>query len=425
MPVIELKYGKTHIPFSFDENRFEILGSEKSSAPLTDAEIGARLDAPIDSLPLEEIIGEGESVLIVVPDATRQTACASVVNLMVRRLIANGTMPFNIRIIFATGIHRKVTNEEKRELLTPFIFQRIRTLDHNAKDLMQLAGLGSEQFVNFGEIAGAPVELNRALTEHDHVIIIGGVTFHYFAGFTGGRKLICPGLASDATISATHRLAFDCTKNARRAGVGTGLLEGNAVHEAFMETAAKINPSFAVSTITNDRGEATAVFCGDWRKSHRAACDFYASEHTLQIAEKRDLVIVSCGGAPFDLNMIQAHKALETASAACTDGGTIALLAECADGLGRHDFLNWFEAEDSEKLAENLCARYQVNGQTAWSLLKKNERFDVRIITSLPENETRPMRLVKMHSLEEILNAADERTKGYILPFGAKFLIKV
>jgi len=426
MPTIALRYGKTQIPFSYNENQFEILGSEEQAAPppLTDAEIGARLDNPIGSKPLEEIVREGESVLLVVPDATRQTACASVVNLLVRRLIANGTLPFNIRIIFATGIHRKVTTDEKRELLTPFIFQRITTLDHNAKDLMQLAGLASKQFVNFGEIGGAPVELNRVLTEHDHVVIIGGITFHYFAGFTGGRKLICPGLASAATISATHKLAFDCETKSRRAGVGTGILDGNAVHEAFMEAAGKIGVSFSINTITNDKGEATAIFAGDWIEAHRAGCEFYASNHTLEIAEKCDLVIVSCGGAPFDLNMIQAQKALETAALACRDGGTIIFLAECADGLGRSDFLDWFEAETSAQLAENLCAGYQVNGQTAWTLLRKAERFNIQIVTALPENETRRMRLHKAHSIEAVFNGPDKNKKGYILPDGAKFLIK-
>jgi lactate racemase len=424
MPTIELRYGKTRIPFSYDENQFEILGSEERLAPLTDAEIGARLDNPIASKPLEEIVGEGESVLLVVPDATRRTACGQIVNLLVRRLIANGTMPFNISIIFATGIHRQVATEEKRELLTPFIFQRIKTLDHTAKDLMQTAGLGSKQFVNLGEINGAPIELNRALVEHDHVIIIGGITFHYFAGFTGGRKLICPGLASARTTSATHALAFDCRTKSRRTGVGTGILNGNAVHEAFMEAASKINPSFSVSTITDDKGAATAIFGGDWKEAHRAGCDFYAANHTLEIAEKRDLAIVSCGGAPFDLNMIQAHKALETAALACRDGGTIIFLAECADGLGRDDFLKWFEAESSGQLAERLCARYQVNGQTAWALLRKAERFNIQIVTALPEHETRPMRLHKARSLEESLSASDKNKQGYILPFGAKFLIQ-
>jgi nickel-dependent lactate racemase len=417
MPNIQLRYGKTHIPFDYDETRFRVLGNEKRNEPLSDVEIGDRLDNPFDSKPLEEIVNEGETVLIVVPDATRQTASGQIVNLVVRRLIANGTPAHDIRIIFATGIHRKVTEEEKREILTPFIAQRIKTLDHNARDLVQLLKLGETA-------GGIPIELNRALALHDRVIIVGGVTFHYFAGFTGGRKLICPGLASSRTINETHRLAFDCETKSRRAGVGPGLLKGNPVHEAFTAVVEKINPAFSINTIVNDAGEAVDLFCGDWRTAHEKACEVYASENTFEIAEKRELVVVSCGGFPHDINLIQAHKALETAANACADGGTIIFLAECADGLGRKDFLNWFEAENAEKLAEKLCASYQVNGQTAWSLLKKAERFDVRIITSLPETETRPMRLQKARSSDEILSGIDENKKGYILPFGAKFLIK-
>jgi nickel-dependent lactate racemase len=416
MPNIQLKYGRSEISFDLDESRFEVLGKAEENPPLTDGEIGNRFDSPVDSKPLEEIVAPGETVLIVVPDATRQTASAQIVNLLVRRLIANGTMPFDISIIFATGIHRKVTETEKRELLTPFIFQRVKTLDHDPRDLMQI--------VKFGETRGGiPIELNRALLEHDRVIIVGGVTFHYFAGFTGGRKLICPGLASTRTVSATHALAFDCERKMRRAGVETGSLDRNAVHESFIEVARKLPPAFSINAIVNDKGEAVALFCGDWISAHRAACEFYAARHTIGIAEKRDLVIVSCGGFPFDLNMIQAHKALETASLACADGGTIVFLAECADGPGRPDFLNWFEAENPEKLAEKLCAHYQVNGQTAWSLLRKTERFNVKIVTSLSESETRQMRLQKARSLDEILSEMNKSAKGYVLPFGAKFLI--
>jgi nickel-dependent lactate racemase len=417
MPNIQLKYGKSQISFDFDDARFQVLGNEARHTPLTDAEIGNRLDNPIDSKPLEEIIGAGETVLIVVPDATRQTASGQIVNLLVRRLIANGTMPFDIRIIFATGIHRRVSEAEKQELLTPFIAQRVKTLDHGARDLMQIVRLGETA-------SGIPIELNRALTEHDHVVIVGGITFHYFAGFTGGRKLICPGLASSRTIMETHKLAFDCDSKTRREGVETGNLDGNAVHEAFMEVVRHFPPAFSVNTIVNDMGEAVDLFCGDWISAHRAACESYAARHTIEIAEKRDLVIVSCGGAPLDLNMIQAHKALEAASLACNDGGTIIFLAECADGLGRNDFLSWFEAENSAELAEKLCESYQVNGQTAWSLLRKAERFDIRVITSLPETETRRMRLPKSHSIDEIPPVSDENTKGFILPFGAKYLIK-
>jgi nickel-dependent lactate racemase len=417
MPQIQLKYGRSQIPFDFDESRFLVLGNAGESPALTDAEIGNRFDASVDSKPLEEIIKAGETVLIVVPDATRQTASAQIVNLLVRRLIANGTMPFDISIIFATGIHRGVTEAEKKALLTPFIFQRVKTLDHNPRDLVQIMKLGETS-------GGIPIELNRALLEHDRVIIVGGVTFHYFAGFTGGRKLICPGLASPRTVSATHALAFDCARKTRREGVETGKLDGNAVHEAFMEVVSKLPPAFSVNTITGDKGEAVELFCGDWISAHRKACEFYAERHTIDIEEKRDLVIVSCGGFPFDLNMIQAHKALETASLACADGGTIVFLAECPDGLGRNDFLNWFEAENSEKLAEKLRAGYQVSGQTAWALLRKAERFACHILTSLSENETRPMRLQKARSLDEILSKTDQNAKGYILPFGARVLIR-
>src|SRR5215204_1088918 len=240
MPEIHLKYGRTSIPFSYEDDRFKVLRRTSDERPLSDIELNEKLDNTIDSERLEEIVRPGESVLFVVPDATRRTACGQVINLMVRRLIANGTLPFDISVIFATGIHRAVTEHEKRDILTPFIAQRIKTLDHNARDLMQI--------VRVGETASRiPVELNRSLKEHDHVILVGGATFHYFAGFTGGRKLICPGLASAKTISATHKLAFDCERKTRRDGVGTALLDGNAVHEAFVEAASVIKPVFCIS----------------------------------------------------------------------------------------------------------------------------------------------------------------------------------
>jgi len=412
MPVIDLKYGNVTIPFEFDAERFEIIGHDPVKPGLSDVQIGERLESPIDCPPIEDIVNPGDTVLIVVPDATRRTACGQVVNLVVRRLIAGGTAPHEIRIIFATGIHRNVTEAEKAAILTPFIAQRINTLDHGPRDLMQIIQLGETS-------GGIPIELNRALVEHDHVIILGGISFHYFAGFTGGRKLVCPGLASARTIAATHKLAFDCEARSRREGVDTRLLDGNAVHEAFMETVAKINPAFCISTIVNEDGDAVDLFCGNWISSHRAACDAYAAEHTIEIPEKRDLVIVSCGGYPHDLNIIQAHKALEAASHACSDGGTIILLAECPDGLGRSDFLTWFDARNTAALAETLCKKYQVNGQTAWSLLSKAERFDIQIVTRIAQADTEKMRLNKIGEPP----IPPLKTLGYILPNGAKFAI--
>lgn len=416
MAAVDLKYGRESVQLQYDSDRFEILGALDATTSLTDAEIGDKLDRPINSKTLEEIVPPGESVLIVVPDATRQTGSGQIVNLIVRRLIANGTAPHEITIIFATGIHRKVTDEEKAAILTPFILQRIKTLDHDPRDLMSCVRLGETS-------GGIVVELNRSLIEHDHVIAVGGVTFHYFAGFTGGRKLICPGLASSRTIAATHKLAFDCETLSRREGVDTAQLDGNAVHESFVEAAAFVPPSLAINTITNDDGTIADLFCGDWLTSHRVACDAYAGQHTVLISEKRDIAIVSCGGYPHDVNMIQAHKALEAASNACNDGGIIVLLAECTDGLGRDDFMNWFDAASSNTLARKLCEKYQVNGQTAWSLLKKAERFDVKICTELDNTTIEKMRLKKIerHDLTELTQ--NKNARGYVMPQGAKFKI--
>jgi len=335
MSIIDLAFGSGAIPFEYDDVRFEILQNEQSDRALTDVELGERLDSPIDSETIEEIASPGETVLFVVPDATRRVGAGQIINLLVRRLIANGTAPNEMSVIFATGIHRPVTEAERSEILTPFIAQRLKVIDHGSRDLMKIIRVGETS-------GGIPVELNRALFEFDHVVLIGGVSFHYFAGFTGGRKLICPGLASAKTISATHKLAFDCEKLDRRDGVGVGLLEGNAVHEAFVEAASFAKIAFSATSIVNENGDVAALFCGDWISAHRAACDAFASANTLTIPEKRDLVIVSCGGYPHDINMIQAHKSLEAASLACSNGCTIVLVAERPDGLGRDDFLQVF-----------------------------------------------------------------------------------
>ena len=414
---IELSYGRGRVAFVDEEGRFQVLAPtvDVADAPLSDAEMGALIDDPFDSQPLEDIISPNESVLIVVSDATRATASGQVVNLLVRRLVQLGVAPYDLRIIFATGIHRPVTSEEKRELLTPFVMQRIRTLDHDADDAAQHVEIGTTE-------RGTPIELNRALTEHDHVILTGAVGFHYFAGFTGGRKSICPGLASARTIAATHLQAFDFETGGRRAGVGTGMLDGNAVHEECERIAAEIAPSFLINTWTNERGEAARLYAGDWRTAHRLACAEYADTHTIKIAEKRPLVVASCGGWPHDINLIQAHKTLDMAAHACTEGGTIILIAECADGTGRADFLSWFDAENTRSLAARLRESYAVNGQTAWALLTKAERFNVLLVSRLDDADVRRMRMRPARTIEEALAGVGGDAHGYVMPYGARFM---
>ena len=216
-------------------------------------------------------------------------------------------------------------------------------------------------------------------------------------------------------------LALDFESGGRRKGVGTGLLEGNAVSEACDRIAGLINPAFAINVIVDEQGRAQEIYAGHWREAHRRACSSYLETHSQTIAEKRDLVIVSCGGAPYDINMIQAHKALDMAAHACKEGGTIVFLAECSDGLGRDDFMKWFDAKDSRALGDRLRDRYEVNGQTAWALLTKTERFRVRIITQLPAEQTFLMRMPRAGSLVEAVDGLAQ-VRGYIMPRGAALL---
>ena len=415
MATIQLGFGHGSIDFDYDDARFDVLSPAESESGLTDSEIGQAIETPIASRALEDLIQSGDTVLIVTSDATRATGGAQIINLLVRRLIQTGIAPSDIAIIFATGIHRPVTREEKLELLTPFIAERIRTIDHDADAAANLVEIGTSQ-------RGTPVEVNRALKDFSKVILTGAVGFHYFAGFTGGRKAICPGLASAQTISETHMLAMDFDRGGRRAGVGAGILTGNAVSDECERIAALIDPAFIVNSIVNERGLPQRVFAGHWRAAHRRACETYAAGHSQTIDEKREVVIVSCGGAPYDINMIQAHKALDMAAHACNEGGTIVLLAECPDGHGRNDFLKWFESVDSRSLESRLQAAYEVNGQTAWALLTKIERFRVRIITQIGRDELRRMRMIPFGSLDQALSDLSTNAAGYIMPRGAASL---
>jgi nickel-dependent lactate racemase len=416
MTEIQLSYGRGTQTFNFDASRFQVLATNPANEkPLTDVEIGAAFSNTIESAPIDDLFSADDTVLIVVSDATRATGSAQIINLLVRRLIQAGVAPSDIAIIFATGIHRRVTEEEKKELLTPFIAQRVRTFNHDAYD--------SGALVSFGVTdRGLPVELNRALKDFSRVILTGAIGFHYFAGFTGGRKSICPGLASARTIEATHLLALDFETGERRAGVGTGQLDGNAVNEECERIASLIEPRFSVNAVVDERGRVVSVYAGHWRAAHRAGCEAYLATHSIDIAERRNLVIVSCGGSPWDINLIQAHKALEMAAQATNEGGTIVLLAECGDGLGRADFLKWFTEKDSNALSARLRESYEVNGQTAWSLLTKAERYRIFLISELPDEEVRDMRMIPAHSCGEVMNQIDNAVKGFILPRGAAIL---
>lgn len=413
MNSISIKYGNSSVDLAYDAERFDVVSSIAPPPPISDVAIGEAFDSPIGSERIEDIVGDGDTVLIAVPDATRECGAGQIVNLLVRRLIAGGTPPYNIAIIFSTGIHRKVTDEEKSSIVTPFIAQRIKMLDHDPRDLMRLIKVGETP-------DGISVELSRAVAEYDHLVLVGGISFHYFAGFTGGRKLVCPGLAGNRTIAATHRLAFDIATRDRRDGVEPGRLDGNAVHNSFIDATRLAKPAIAFNTFVDEHGRVTDLYCGDWIMSHEAACREFARRNTVVLHGRRDVVIAGCGGSPFDINLIQAHKSLDVAAAACRPGGTIILFAECAEGLGKDKMQKWFELGSSDAMADRLVSGYEVNGQTAWAFRRKTEMFDVRMITSLDDDLLNTIGVKRAESSD----AENLKGSGYIIHAASKLLIR-
>ncbi len=407
---LRLGYGTRAVPFEFDPSRFQVIEPPQAGAALSDAEIERALRQPIASPPLREIVRPGESVVIVIPDATRAARIDRLAPPVVAQLHEAGVPDTRISFLIGAGIHRAATQAEIRTLLGSELPRRCAVEMHEAR---------ADDVIELGRTRrGTPIELNRRLLACDRTVVLGAISFHYFAGFSGGRKGVLPGCASERAIRANHLLAFDHEALGRAAGVGTGRLDGNPVHEDLLEAVAAAPPSFLANSVVGTGGALTGLYAGHWRDAHRQGCDEYARGHTVTLPERRTLAVVSAGGAPRDVNLIQAHKALEHAAALMKEGGTLVLLAECAHGLGRADFLDWFVPGGARATARRLVSRaYQVNGQTAWSLRTKAEIFRIRLVSSLDPATVRRMDLEPCASLAEALRDVGDQP-GFIVPSG-------
>jgi nickel-dependent lactate racemase len=282
--------------------------------------------------------------------------------------------------------------------------------------------------IYLGETArGIPVEVNRSVAEADRLILTGAVTFHYFAGFGGGRKSLLPGVSSRRSCMASHfallNIGEGSGKNPRAV---TGNLEGNPVHEAMLEACAMRPPDFILNTVLTPDKRILAAFAGDWREAHLDGCRFYARTFSYPIRERADLVVVSCGGFPKDINLIQAHKSMEYASRALKPGGVMLLLAECRDGFGNATFFDWFRYPSCGELESALRVRYEINGQTAWSVKEKAERFRIVLVSRLAPAEVSGMGMIPAqtlrHALDQALPLLPEGFTAYVIPEGGTVL---
>ena len=381
------------------------------------------LDLPIGAPPPEALPGIEGRVAIVVPDATRAAGADRILPILLHRLEAAGADPARITLFFATGIHRPVTGDEQRVILGAEIASRYATVVHRAG--------GDGEFTDAGRsAAGTPMLLNSRFMEADVKILIGSVGLHYFAGFTGGRKGVLPGLAARETIFANHLKVLGGTDGLRHPAVRPARLDGNPVNLEMEEAAALAGVHFIVNTILDDEGGIAAVLAGHWKEAHRAACERVRDTRTVAVGERRRLVLVSAGGHPKDINMIQAHKAMEYAVAALEEDGILLLLAACPEGPGHPDFFPWFaHRHDVEQMARRLRDNYQVYGQTALALTAKARRFRVGLVSGMADEMVEAMGMTPLGSLERGLAWAARQlspgTRAWVISHGGAVLPRV
>ena len=342
----------------------------------------------------------GERVVIVTSDITRYTGSELYLPFLVEKLNSVGIQDEDIEILIALGIHRKQTAQEHEKMLGP-IYGRIRVIDHDCDD--------RDGFINLGRISGGiDVEVNRRVVDADRLILTGSIGYHYFAGFGGGRKSILPGVASRKSCMASHFAVLNPGEGTGKNPLAiTGNLEGNPVHQAMMDACAMVKPDLLLNTVVTPEKKVVAVFMGDWQKAHYDGCRYYAERFSVPIQEKADLVIVSCGGFPKDINFIQAHKSMEYGSRALREGGVMILLAQCRDGYGHPGFFKWFRFGTLEEFESELRKNYEINGQTAYSAMQKCKRFRIILVSDLPQNEVNSMGITPAGSLVEAIELAE------------------
>lgn len=415
---MDLNYGDSSYSLELpDGSGGALIRVTPSSPDLSPQEVISRaLDT---CAPYLATIKRGEQVVIVTSDITRYTGSDIYLPLLMERLCNCGVNDGDITVIIALGIHRHQSEAEHKKIMGS-LYGRIRVADHDCDDPGKLVTLGVTT-------TGLEVSINRTVAEAEHVILTGTIGFHYFAGFSGGRKSVLPGVASRKSCMASHFAVLNPgDASGKNPYAATGILDGNPVHQNMVDACAMLKPLFILNTVLSPEKKLLAAFAGDWREAHAEGCSYYAREFSFAIRERSDLVVVSCGGFPKDINLIQAHKSMEYASKALRDGGVMILLAECRDGYGNGTFFDWFRFGELAAFDAELRKNYEINGQTAYSLLQKALRFKIILVSGLPDEEVRTMRMIPAAGLFEALEMAEEMLpeeySAYIIPEGGTVL---
>lgn len=372
------------------------VGAGRSGAEGADL-VREALERPIGQVErLRGRVKAGEEVVVLVSDQFRQTRADVVVREVVSELARGGVGEEGVHLLFATGTHRPPTPAEQSGVLGREVYARFRgrVHVHDAFDSKGLAHVGTTS-------RGTPVRINRLALEADRLIATGGVVFHYFAGYGGGRKSVVPGVAGAETIAHNHAMNLHGREDRLDPAVRIGALGGNPVAEDMLEAARFVEVDSIVNTVLDSAGRIAGVFAGHMEAAHGAAADFARGLFAAPIGEQADIVVASSGTAG---NFVQAHKALYNAFQAMKPGGRIVLVAECAEGLGGEQFVKWLRLKTRGAIISGLRRQSEINGQTALSSLEKCG--SVVFVTGMGEEETGLLGAERAESLEAAVAAA-------------------
>ncbi|NSM28698.1 nickel-dependent lactate racemase [Enterococcus faecalis] len=328
MVEINLPYDKKMITARIpDKNFIGLLESkaEHFSNPYTEKEtVEKSLDNPIGSLPLEELAKGKKDIVLISSDHTRPVPSHIITPIILRR-IRSVNKTARIRILVATGFHRPSTREELISKYGKEIVENEEIVMHISTD--------DSSMVKIGQLpSGGDCIINRIAAEADLLLAEGFIESHFFAGFSGGRKSVLPGIASYKTIMANHSGEFIDSSNSR-----TGNLTDNPIHNDMVYAAAKANLAFIVNVVLDGDKKIIGSFAGDMVEAHKIGCNF-----VKEIARVKkipcDIAVSTNGGFPLDQNIYQAVKGMTAAEATNKDGGVIIMVAGCRDGHGGEGF---------------------------------------------------------------------------------------
>jgi lactate racemase len=317
---VNLAYGRGLLPVEFPVERTTVI-TPTHTPGLADerAALLKALENPIGSKPLRDLIKPGDKVCISFTDVTRATPNDRIIPWLLDYL--SFVPGEDITLLNQLGTHRPNSQVELETMLTSAVVRDYRVLNHEPENLAAHVQLGRTR-------DGTPALINRHVVEADVRIVTGFIEPHFFAGFSGGIKGICPGTAGLETVMSNHGVANIGDPNAT-----FGINEGNPLWEELRDIALRVGPSFVLNVTLNEQRRITNVFAGDIVQAHRVGTEFVRASAMQKVEEAFDVVVTTNSGYPLDMNLYQGVKGMSAGARIIKPGGTLILACECQEGI--------------------------------------------------------------------------------------------